>query len=227
MYRTIYREGTGNHEVKKSKFLGYAKPVRTEDGALSFIEEIRKMHPQARHHCSAYVLGAKGLIQRYDDDKEPSGTAGVPMLDVLKREGLTDLCVVVVRYFGGTLLGTGGLVRAYTLGCQLALEDSRIVEMVPYKIVRLSFSYPAYGELEYYFHKEEIPILSLEYTDKVTVVLGVSGKKWPGVESRFMESTSGEGKILECRDIFAPEEEGILIEESLKTGKGVIEWKEE
>lgn len=151
MYRTILQEGTDEFVEKNSRFIGYAKPVENEVEAKEYIDFLRQKYYDARHHCSAYILGEQAPIQRYDDDKEPSGTAGIPMLNVLKKENLTNVCVVVVRYFGGTLLGTGGLVRAYTQGCKVALQKAKIVEMKEYKKIELSYEYTYHGELEYFF----------------------------------------------------------------------------
>lgn len=215
MYKTVFKQGVGEIEIKKSKFIGYVKPVESEEEAEEFILAVRKEHPTARHHCTAYVIGEKGMIQRYDDDKEPSGTAGVPMLDVLKKEGLTNLVAVVVRYFGGTLLGTGGLVRAYTKATQSALDSAVIVDMIPYHKIKIEFLYPIYGEMEYYLYSEDIPVLQTEYTDTVTLELVVADRDWKRFEEKFAEMTSGEGKYLSKENILLPEINGNLIKEGI------------
>ncbi|MDO5713547.1 MAG: YigZ family protein [Tissierellia bacterium] len=215
MYKTIFQPGIGEIEIKKSKFIGYLKPVTTEEEAEDFITAIRKEHPSARHHCTAFILGEKGMIQRYDDDKEPSGTAGVPILDVLKKEELTNICAVVVRYFGGTLLGTGGLVRAYTKATQLALENANIVMMKPYKKIEIRFLYPIYGELEYYVHTNHIPITNIEYTDTISCTLYISLEKWKKFQDYFAQITAGEGEYLLEEDILLPESQGILVKEAI------------
>ena len=126
--RIVYRGGTGEITEKKSRFIADIRPVSTEEEALAFIEEIRKKYWDARHHCYAYILGERGQQSRCSDDGEPSQTAGRPMLDVLTGEGLTDVCAVVTRYFGGTLLGTGGLVRAYSGAVKEGLSQCVLME---------------------------------------------------------------------------------------------------
>ena len=128
-YTTVRAEGRDEVVITKSRFIGYAAPCTTEEEALEFLQKIRAAHRDARHHCYAYVIGRNQGIMRYSDDGEPGGTAGMPMMDVLCGRGVVDCCVVVVRYFGGVLLGTGGLVRAYTKGCQIALDAAGVVQM--------------------------------------------------------------------------------------------------
>ena len=126
-YKTIKTENSAEFIEKKSRFIGYAKPVVTEDEAIEFIKKIRAKHPDATHNVYAYKV-RENNIQRYSDDGEPAGTAGIPTLDVIQKEGITDICVVVTRYFGGTLLGAGGLVRAYTKGAKIGIDAAQIVE---------------------------------------------------------------------------------------------------
>lgn len=126
-YKTIKMENHDEFVEKKSRFIGYAKPVATEDEAIEFIRKIRSKHPDATHNVYAYKV-RENNIQRYSDDGEPAGTAGIPTLDVIQKEGLTDICVVVTRYFGGTLLGGGGLVRAYTKGAKIGIDAAQILE---------------------------------------------------------------------------------------------------
>ena len=215
MYKTIFQEGVDEIEIKKSRFIGYVKPVFSEDEAQEFIEKVRKQHPTARHHCSAFVLGEKGLVQRYDDDKEPSGTAGVPMLDVLKKEELTNLCAVVVRYFGGTLLGTGGLVRAYTKATQLALEKALIVEMAPYRKVSIAFDYGILGSIEYFIHQHDIPMEDVSYLSSISCTLYLSLENAKGFLPFYQEITSGQGNFLQDEEILLPERNGKLIKEAI------------
>ena len=128
-YITVYQDGRDEHTVQKSRFIGYARPCGTEEEAAAFLKEIRERHRDARHHCYAYIIGINQGIMRYSDDGEPGGTAGLPMISLMRSRCIVNCCVVVVRYFGGILLGTGGLVRAYTLGCQIALDAARPVRM--------------------------------------------------------------------------------------------------
>lgn len=125
-YKTAAREAADEFVEKRSRFIGYAKPVATEADAVAFVKQIRAKHPDATHNVYAYVV-RENNIQRYSDDGEPAGTAGLPVLDVIRKEGLTDICVVATRYFGGTLLGGGGLVRAYTHTAKIAVEAAGIL----------------------------------------------------------------------------------------------------
>ncbi len=126
-YKTVKTENSDEFVEKKSRFIGYAKPVTTEDEAIEFVKKIRAKHPDATHNVYAYKV-RENNIQRYSDDGEPAGTAGIPTLDVIQKEGITDICVVVTRYFGGTLLGAGGLVRAYTKGAKIAVDAAQLLE---------------------------------------------------------------------------------------------------
>ena len=139
-YTTLKSAGEGRYEEKKSVFLGFARPLATEKEALDFIAEIKSAYPDARHHVYAYLLRENNLT-RYSDDREPQGTAGLPTLDLLKKSGCTDAGIVVVRYFGGTLLGTGGLVRAYTAASKAALESAGIVTYRPFTECRVTVNY--------------------------------------------------------------------------------------
>ncbi len=129
-YITIKSFGEDRFEEKKSEFIGYAKRVQNEEEAKAFVNEIKSMHKQAKHNCYAYVIGENKNIQRYSDDGEPQGTAGIPILEVMKKSNITDCAIVVTRYFGGILLGAGGLTRAYIKGAGIALKAAGVVEKV-------------------------------------------------------------------------------------------------
>ena len=147
-YRTVKEFGQDEIVIEKSTFIGYAKPVTDEDEALAFIQEIKKKHRDATHNVPAYVLGEHNDIQRCNDDGEPSGTAGVPVLEVLKKEDVRDVAVVVTRYFGGIKLGAGGLVRAYTKGAKIALEAAGLITKVLYQVIVVSVDYTMLGALQ-------------------------------------------------------------------------------
>ena len=166
-YRIIKEESSGEIVEKKSRFIAVLKPVETEEEALAFIESVRKKHYDARHNCFAFILGENGAMERCSDDGEPSGTAGRPMLEVLRGAALTNVAAVVTRYFGGTLLGTGGLVRAYTQAMQEAVDSSRIVTMRYGIRYRITADYTLTGKLQYLFAKRQITIEDTVYTDKV------------------------------------------------------------
>ena len=151
-YRIILDEGYGEIEEKKSRFICSMKPVHTEEEAIAFIEYCKKKYSDANHHVYAYVLRDNSLL-RYSDDREPQGTAGVPVLDSIRKRGCTDTCVVVIRYFGGTLLGTGGLVRAYTSAAAGAIENAGVITYDVYSVLRIVTSYSDYQKLIPLFEK--------------------------------------------------------------------------
>lgn len=171
MYLSIFQDGSDEFIEKKSKFIGYSFVVTTEEEAILKIDEIKSKHKDATHNCSAYIIGEDKLIQRYNDDGEPSGTAGVPMLEVLKKENLTNVLVVVTRYFGGTLLGAGGLVRAYTKATKIAIDAARVVEMREHEEIGISYEYTFHGAITNYLMKNGYKILNELYTDRVEIVL--------------------------------------------------------
>ena len=166
-YITIRDYGEDRFIEKKSEFIGYAKRVENEEEAKAFVNEIKSMHKQARHNCWAYVIGENMGIQRYSDDGEPQGTAGIPILEVMKKSDITDCAVVVTRYFGGTLLGTGGLVRAYSKAVQEGLAQSDLIEKQYGNILEIGTDYNGVGKIQYLIGENKIPVLESEYTDKV------------------------------------------------------------
>ena len=168
-YITIRDFGEDRFEEKKSEFIGYAKRVESEEEAKEFINEIKSMHKQATHNCSAYVIGEKMNIQRYSDDGEPQGTAGIPILEVMKKSNVTDCAIVVTRYFGGILLGAGGLTRAYTKGASIAIKSAGIVEKVNGLKLSFELDYDLFGKVQYICGQNSWHIEDTEYTDKVVV----------------------------------------------------------
>lgn len=154
---------------KKSKFISYVQPVYTEEEALNFLAGIRKKHYDATHNCYAYILGESMNIQRSSDDGEPSGTAGVPILEVLKKEELTNSIVVVTRYFGGIMLGAGGLIRAYTEGASRGIKAAGTVRVQPFLVHRLKLDYGLLSKLQYEIPKKDYIIESIEYLEDVTM----------------------------------------------------------
>lgn len=179
-FMTVYEGGEGRYEEKKSVFLSYVRPVSTEEEAAAFVEGLRKKHWDARHCCSAWVIGAERPQMRASDDGEPQGTAGRPMLDILTGAQLTDTAVAVVRYFGGVLLGTGGLVRAYTAAAQDGLRHSVVTEKILGAHLRIGTDYNGLGRLQHLLAGESIPILSAGYTEAVSleVILPVGRRGW-------------------------------------------------
>ncbi len=170
-YKGILKDNSDEFIEKKSKFIGYAFKVETEEEALEKLKIIKEKHKDATHNCSAYIIGEEKLIQRYSDDGEPSGTAGVPILEVIKKENLTNILVVVTRYFGGTLLGAGGLVRAYTHGAKIGIDSAIRVDMYEYNLLSIKYDYTFHGAIQNYLIKNGYIILEENYTDVVELRL--------------------------------------------------------
>lgn len=168
-YRTIRQEGIQEVVIKKSRFIGHAKPVETEEEAIAFIEEIKRQHRSATHNCSAYLVGERDQFQKASDDGEPSGTAGKPILEVIKNKGLKNVAVVVTRYFGGIMLGAGGLVRAYTDGAVAGIEAAGEITLVLHRQVFVDVDYTWYGKLENELHGRAVRVGGTDFTDRVVV----------------------------------------------------------
>ena len=168
---TVRSESSEEIVIQKSRFIGYACPCSNEDDAVDFLRSVKEKHHDARHHCYAYVIGPNAGIMRYSDDGEPGGTAGLPIMDVLKSIHAVNCCVVVVRYFGGILLGTGGLVRAYTQGCKIALEAAGLVRMERSCIIRCRSSYSLWNNLQYMLQRMPVQIDSVDYAEDVSFLL--------------------------------------------------------
>ncbi|AIY81074.1 YigZ family protein [Clostridium botulinum] len=190
-YITIRNFGEDRFEEKKSEFIGYAKRVKSEEEAKAFVNEIKNMHKQARHNCWAYVIGKNMNIQRYSDDGEPQGTAGIPILEVMKKSGITDCAVVVTRYFGGVLLGTGGLTRAYTKGASISIKSAGIVEKVVGLKLTLEMDYDLFGKVQYICAQNLWHIEETEYTDKVIVHILAEKDIIENMEKEMIECSSG------------------------------------
>ena len=168
-YSTVRREASQEIVIKRSRFIGYAKPVSTEEEAVAFIEEIKRQHRAANHNCSAYVVGERDQFQKASDDGEPSGTAGKPILEVIKNKGLKNVAVVVTRYFGGILLGAGGLVRAYTDGAVAGIEAAEEIIYVLHQEVFVDVDYTWYGRLENELHNRGTRVGEAQFSDRVLV----------------------------------------------------------
>ena len=189
-YRTVRNEGCGEYEVKRSRFLCYAAPVRSQDEAAAFIAAIKQKHWDARHNCSAYIL-REGGVKRFSDDGEPQGTAGMPILDVLEKSEVTDVCVVITRYFGGILLGAGGLVRAYSHSAALALEAGEIITMVKCAECELTCDYTLYGRIPALIAEHAGKETGTDYTDSVTVRFRLPEDEVDGFQAQLTEYSSG------------------------------------
>ena len=194
-YRVIYKGGEGEIVEKKSRFIATVKPVEREEEATAFIAEMKKKYWDARHNCSAFVIGANQELTRCSDDGEPAQTAGRPMLDVLLKEGVTNVAVVVTRYFGGVLLGTGGLVRAYQKAVQEGLAASQIIEKREGFLLYINTDYNGIGKLQYLFAQKEISILESEYAADVRMTVLVPLERKDEIEKAVIEHTNGTARL--------------------------------
>ncbi len=194
-YKILYEGGEGELVEKKSRFIATTRPVESEEEAIAFIEEMKKKYWDARHNCSAYVIGERGQIQRCSDDGEPSQTAGRPMLDVLLGEEVRNICVVVTRYFGGTLLGTGGLVRAYSGAVQEGLKNSIMVDKFLGHRLQITTDYNGIGKLQYVAAQMGLTTLDTEYTDQVVMTLMVPSPQKDQLTAQITEKTNGRAVI--------------------------------
>ena len=175
-YKTLRQEAADEVIINKSRFIGYASPCETEEEALAFLQKIRTKHKDATHNCYAYVIGRNAGIMRYSDDGEPGGTAGLPMMEVLKAQGVVNCCVVVTRYFGGVLLGAGGLVRAYTQGTVIALKAAQVVVMEPSQRYLCEVAYPLWDRVTHALKTMPVQLVSSEFTTAVGFTLLVREK---------------------------------------------------
>lgn len=201
-YKTVKHYGEGEIEEKKSRFLGKIKPVETEEEAIAFIESIKKQYWDARHNCYAFIIGEHSESIRCSDDGEPSGTAGKPMLEVLQNNGLKNVVAVVTRYFGGTLLGTGGLVRAYTQATQAAIEEAQVATMTLMSVLEIRTDYNAIGKIKYMFTQADTLIMGEEYGVDVAVTIAVPVLEKEAVQKKIIEATNGKAEIEEKEQIF-------------------------
>ena len=202
--RIIYKEGMGELVEKKSRFIAQIRPVKSEEEALAFVEETRKKYWDARHNCYAYILKGEGATPtaRCSDDGEPSGTAGRPMLDVILGEDIYNVAAVVTRYFGGVLLGTGGLVRAYSKSLQEGLAASTVIEKVYGISMEVITDYTGIGKIQYIAGEQKLPILDSEYTDRVILHLLVPSDQIASVEKAITEGTNGRAKMKKEKDLY-------------------------
>ena len=199
-YKIVIEGGEGEIVEKKSRFIATVQPVETEEEAVTFIDSMKKKYWDARHNCSAFVLGSKNEITRCSDDGEPGGTAGRPMLEVLLGQEVTNVAVVVTRYFGGVLLGTGGLVRAYTKAVQEGLKNSQIATLAYGTLVQIETDYNGIGKLQYILGKASIPIQKSDYTDVVTLQVFLLQEQKDGILKEMTEATAGKCRFEEIEN---------------------------
>lgn len=190
-YKTVSKEAQDEFVEKRSRFIGYCKPVTTQEQALEFINSKKAIHWDATHNVYAYVL-REGNVQRYSDDSEPQGTAGVPTLDVIKKSSVVDCVVVVTRYFGGVLLGGGGLVRAYSHSAKIALDASKIITMENCFCCKVSMSYNQYGKVNTLINDSGGIVEDSQFTDNVEMKFHIQKSVFPVLQKQLNDATSGE-----------------------------------
>lgn len=209
-YKIVYAGGEGEIVEKKSRFIATVVPVETEEEALAFIESMRKKYWNATHNCFAYAIGERQEILRCSDDGEPSGTAGKPMLDVLIGEELHNVAVVVTRYFGGTLLGTGGLVRAYASATQAGLSASKIItKRFGFKL-KITTDYTGLGKVQYILGEKKIKTLDSEYTDQVVLYTLIPNEMLDEIKEEVTEGTAGRAVMEVGEELWYGEVDGEL-----------------
>ena len=209
--KALYEGGEGEITEKKSRFIATVRPVESEGEAAAFIAEMKKKYGDARHNCSAFAIGPNQELTRCSDDGEPAQTAGRPMLDVLLREGIHNAAVVVTRYFGGTLLGTGGLVRAYQRAVQEGLAHCVVIEKEPGKMLSIQTDYTGLGKIQYTLAQQQIAVMGIGYTDTVQIDAMVPKGKEGEVAEKITEATNGTARFL-----WGNEVEFALIDKEIK-----------
>ena len=205
-FRTIKEDGQVQEEIKKSRFICHAKRVYSEAEARDFITAIKKEHYKATHNCSAFIVGERSEIKRTSDDGEPSGTAGVPMLGVLENHNLTNVCVVVTRYFGGIKLGAGGLIRAYAGSVALAVKEIGIIEIKEQAGIAIQMSYAQYQEYGNFLREHNLMELETTFTDQIDTIIYVDKEEKENIKSALVEFFNGKVTLTDqgLREVEVP-----------------------
>ncbi|MGG4551841.1 YigZ family protein [Paenibacillus humicus] len=201
-YKTVRRAGEKEIVIKKSRFIGQIKPVESEAEAIAFIEEIKKKHWNATHNCSAYMIGERDEIQKQSDDGEPSGTAGKPILEVIKQQGLKNVAIVVTRYFGGIMLGAGGLIRAYTDGAVAATEAGEVITRVLHREVFAELDYTWLGKVENELRNREIRTGETAFADNVTLLCLPLESEAESFKAWLVDLTQGQVVLKEGNQVY-------------------------
>ncbi len=210
-YKTIHEYGQDEVIIEKSKFMGYAKPITNEEEAIEFVNEIKRKHKDATHNVWAYTVGMNMEIQRYSDDGEPSGTAGIPTLEVIKKEDLRNIVVVVTRYFGGIKLGAGGLVRAYTKGAKIGLDAGKIIKKILFRDIRFKIDYTLLGKVQNEILNLGYIIKEILYEDMVTIVVYSKVEEVENLKEKIVDFTSGKVEIEEKEEFYLSEHDNKII----------------
>lgn len=200
-YFTVSEFAKNSFIEKRSEFIGHISPVSTNDEAANFINTVKSEHRKAKHNVYAYILRHDN-ISRYSDDGEPQGTAGMPVLEVLKKRCLTDVCIVVTRYFGGILLGGGGLVRAYSHAASIACDAAKIMNMCLCRRIRITADYAMYGKISYILPEYETMTVNSDFGTNITLEILVLSEKLDGLKAKLIEITNGTVNITECEELY-------------------------
>ena len=206
-YKTLLTRASDEFIINKSRFIGYGAPAASEEEALGFLADVRSAHKDASHHCYAYIIGANMGVMRYSDDGEPGGTAGMPIIEVMKARGITNCAVVVTRYFGGVLLGAGGLVRAYSQGAAAAINACGVGTIYPTARYLIELRYPMLGRFEFFLKTEPVEIEDKQFTDVVTFTLVLKTEDEPGFIDRLTNATDGALEPLRYEEFLRPWQE--------------------
>ncbi|PAD22754.1 YigZ family protein [Terribacillus saccharophilus] len=195
-YFTVKTEGSHEIVIQKSRFIGHVKRVETEEEAISFVQKIKKEHKDATHNCSAYMIGEHDLIQKASDDGEPSGTAGVPILEVLKKKGLKDTAVVVTRYFGGIKLGAGGLIRAYSGSASQSIDEIGVVKRQLMQLAEIHIDYTLLGKVENELRQSAYTLRNIDYADRVVLHAAFQSGQEEEFQAYVTDMTNAQAEII-------------------------------
>lgn len=201
-YKTVEKESVAEFTEKKSRFIGYVRPVKTAEEARNFITQVRSKNREATHNVPAYVL-LENNIQRCSDDGEPSGTAGVPVLDVILKSEVKDVCVVVTRYFGGVLLGAGGLVRAYSHASKIALDAGGIITMAPCVVLQVEADYSLYERIRIMLEENSANIEDCVFSDNVKIVFSIRDTRIDDISKKLTELSNGRYTFVKIGEKYA------------------------
>lgn len=210
-HKAVFEAGRGEIVEKKSRFIAHVQAVDSVEEAQEFIEAVKKKYWDARHNCSAFSVGEMNPLTRCSDDGEPGGTAGKPILEVIQGSGIRNIVIVVTRYFGGTLLGTGGLVRAYTEAAKAGIENAVIIEKIPATRMKLFTEYTDLGKIQYILAQNQVTVENTEYTDKVEIRALFPEKEKKALCRALTESTAGRVHIEDGEDVYYGTAEGEVI----------------
>lgn len=203
-YKTLLKQSEDSFVIHKSRFIGHGCPCETEEAALAFLAEIREKHRDANHNCYAYIIGPNMGVMRYSDDGEPGGTAGMPIIEVMKARGVTNCAVVVTRYFGGILLGAGGLVRAYSQGAAAALNACGVGVMHPTARYLMEIPYPMLSRMDYFLKDQPVLVEDKGYTDVISYTFVIRVADEEGFLAQLTDMSEGRVEPLRVEEIYLP-----------------------